>query len=154
MSLKKMKWLLYLDLTYLCNTCQSNHCSPPGDVAGQLTPAPPTCTEDTFTFTCTVAGDFNGFTIWRVGRSSDNECALVHRVTNLVTCGQGITFSATPRDGFGTDGPTFTSTLSGTADPALNGTLVECFGPANNVNPGNMIGSSTLQILGQYVFIH
>ena len=138
----------------MCNTCQTNHCSPSGDVAGQLAPAPTTCIEDTFTFTCTVTGDFSGFTIWRVGRSSDNECALVHRVTNLVTCGQGITYSATPRAGFGTNGPTFTSTLSGTADPALDGTLVECFGPAINVQPGNMVGSSTLQILGQCVFAH
>ena len=42
----------------------------------------------------------------------------------------------------------FTSTLSGTATLALNGTLVECFGPANNVDPGNRVDSSTIQILG------
>ena len=46
------------------------------------------------------------------------------------------------------DATSFTSTLSGTADSALNGTLVECFGPANNVDPENMVGSSTLRILG------
>ena len=44
----------------------------------------------------------------------------------------------------------FTSTLSGTADPALNGTLVECFGPNNNVEPENKIDEGTLQILGKY----
>ena len=87
-------------------------------------------------------------------RDSLNACALVHRVTNIVICGPGNAFTATPGAGFGTNGPTFTSTLSGTADPALKGTLVECFGPANNVNPGNMVGSSTLQIIGQYGFIH
>ena len=87
-------------------------------------------------------------------RDSVNACALVHRVTNIVTCGPGNAFSATPGAGFGTNGPTFTSTLSGTADPTMKGTLVECFGPANNVDPENMVGNSTLQIIGQCVFAH
>ena len=44
----------------------------------------------------------------------------------------------------------FSSTLNGTATPTLNGTLVECFGPANNIDPGDRVGSSTIQILGQW----
>ena len=31
---------------------------------------------------------------------------------------------------------------------ALNGTLVECFGPANSIDLGNRVNGSTLQILG------
>ena len=31
----------------------------------------------------------------------------------------------------------------------------ECFGPDNNVDPGNMVGNGTLQIVGRYVlFTH
>ena len=131
--------------------CLNNHCSPPGDVAGQLTLAPPTCPGDTFTFTCTAAGDMSGFTTWRVDRRS--ECVLVHRSTSSSVCGPELVFAATSGAEFGTSATSFTSTLSGTADPALNGTLVECFGPANNVNPGNLIGSGTLQIFGQFVFV-
>ena len=55
-----------------------------------------------------------------------------------------------PGTGYGTSASLFSSTLSGTADPALNGTLVECFGPANNVDPENKIDEGTLQILGKY----
>ena len=51
--------------------------------------------------------------------------------------------------GFGTSATSFTSTLSGTATPALNGTLVECFGPALSRDAGNVVGNSTLQIVGQ-----
>ena len=51
--------------------------------------------------------------------------------------------------GPGTSGP-YLSTLSGTANPTLNDTLVECFGPANNVDPRNRVGGSNLSIIGQY----
>ena len=131
----------------------NEHFSYPGEVDGQFTPAPSTCPNDTITFTCTVNGDITGITTWKVGRGSDNQCALVHRVTNIAICGQGNTFNATPGAGFGTDGPTFTSTLSVTATHALDGTLVECFGPANNVDSGNMVGNSTLKIVGQCVLL-
>jgi len=40
--------------------------------------------------------------------------------------------------------------MSGTRNFTLDGTLVECFGLANNVDPGNVVGRNTLQILGQY----
>ena len=43
----------------------------------------------------------------------------------------------------------FTSTLSATADPVLDYTLVECFGPAATLDPGNRVGNSTIQIVGQ-----
>ena len=61
--------------------------------------------------------------------------------------GQGL-------NGFGTNATSFTSTLSGTAAPALNGTMVECFGPANNVNPGNLVGKGILKLKGQCVFTY
>ena len=125
----------------------SHHCSPPGDVAGQLTAAPLTCPNDTFTFTCTVTGNISGITIWRVGTSGNiTQLALVHRLTSNNSIGL---FTAKPGTGFGTNGPTFTSTLSGTATPALEGKPVECFGPANNVKNGNLVESSTLQIVGK-----
>ena len=118
----------------------------PGDVAGQLTGLPPTCPGYTFTFRCTVTGNMSGETRWRVGGNS--ECALQHSFSSITTCGPDSAFRARSRTGFGTTSATsFTSTLSGTA---LNGTLVECFGPARNVNPGNRVGSSRLSIIGQY----
>ena len=120
-----------------------------GDAAGQFTAARPTCPGDTFTFRCSVSGNINGVTIWRVGGSI--ECILVHSATSIAVCGN--VFTARPEAGFGTNGLSFSSTLSGTANPALNGTLVECFGPANNVDPGNRVGGSTLQIIGQYIFL-
>ena len=122
---------------------------PPGDAAGQFTTAPPTCPGDMFTFRCNVFGDMSGITIWRVGGSI--ECILIHRSTSTAICGN--TFIARAGAGFGTNGPSFSSTLNGTATPALDGTLVECFGPANNVVPGNRVNGSTLQIVGQYVFM-
>ena len=119
----------------------------PVDVSAQFTAPPPTCPGDTFTFRCTVTGSSSGITIWRVNGRSD--CNLVHRISSLSFCGPSEVFTARSGTGFGTNGPSFTSTLSGTAPPTLNGTLVECFGPANNVDPGNRVGDSTLQILGQ-----
>ena len=116
--------------------------------AGQLTAAPPTCPGDTFTFRCTVTGDSNGITIWRVGGSS--ECILAHNTLGQpVPCGSASAFRATTRTGFGTTSATsFSSTLSGTATSALNGTLVECFGPGLARNAENMVGKQTLLILG------
>ena len=118
-----------------------------GAVTGQFTAASQTCPGDSFTFQCTVTGNISGLTIWRVG--GRNECALVHTTTTPI-CGPTNFFTARSKTGFGTSDATFfTSTLSGTANPALNGTLVECFGPNNNVDPGNLVGGSTLQIRGQ-----
>ena len=119
-----------------------------GDVSAQLTAAPPTCPGETFSFRCTVTGDRNGITIWRVGGSS--ECSLVHNTADDPSpCGFGSPFTITTETGFGTSATSFTSTLSGTATLALNGTLVECFGPAFSRDAGNMVGNSRLQILGQ-----
>ena len=125
-----------------------------GDVAGQLTAPPPTCPGDTFTFRCTVGGVMTGTTIWRVGgsSSSSNLCALSHLTTGPAsTCmpsGTSYLFTAMSESGFGGNGP-FTSTLSATADPVLDGTLVECFGPASTLDSGNRVGNSTIQIVGQ-----
>ena len=113
----------------------------------QFTAGPPICPGDTFTFICTVTGDRNGITIWRVGGSS--ECSLVHTSTFSTICGPSDAFTVTPVTGFGTTSATsFSSTLSGTATSELNGTLVECFGPALSRDAGNMVGNSTLQIIG------
>ena len=129
-----------------------NHCSSSDAVTGQFTPAPRTCPGDSFTFTCNVTGDMSGITIWRVGGST--ECHLVHRSSSSSICGPDNVFTATSGAGFGsgTLATSFTSTLSGTAAPALNGTLVECFGPDNNVDPGNLVGNSSLRLKGHCVF--
>ena len=121
-----------------------------GNVAGQFTAAPPTCPGDTFTFRCTVTGNRNGVTIWRVGGSSD--CLLGHSTADLPgPCGSGSPFTVTTGTGFGTSNATsFSSTLSGTAAPTLDGTLVECFGPALSRDAENRVGNSLLQISGQY----
>ena len=117
--------------------------SSPADVAGQFTAAPPTCPGVTFTFKCTVTGNMSGFTIWRVNGGS--ECPLPHRTNGFSICGSDNAFTAR---GFEASAFLFSSTLSGTATSALDGTLVECFGPNNSVDPGNMVGSSTLQMPG------
>ena len=120
---------------------------PPGDVAGQFTAAPPTCPGDTFTFRCTVTGDRNGVTIWRVGGSS--ECIFSHSTPGATSmCGPGGVFKARIGTGFG---PSFSSTLSGTATSTLDDTLVECFGPALSRDAGNRVGGSILQISGQFL---
>ena len=121
----------------------------PGDVAAQFTAAPPTCPGDTFIFRCTVTGDRNGITTWRVGGS--NECILAHSTAGATsTCGPNKAYTATSGAEFGTNGPSFLSTLSGIATSELNGTLIECFGPHLARVAGNMVGKRTLQILGQY----
>ena len=123
-----------------------------GDVAGQFTAAPPTCPGDTFTFTCTVDGDMNGLTVWRVGVSS--ECPLFHSDAGASSlCGPGSAFMAAAGAGFGTNVTSFTATLRGTATSALDGTRVQCFPDANR-DPGNRVGDSNLQIIGMYISLH
>ena len=122
----------------------------PGDVAAQFTAPPLTCPGDNFTFRCTVTGDRNGQTTWRVGGSSS--CLLAHNSPGTPTCGPGSVFTARAGSGFGqgTNATSFSSTLSGTATSELNGTLVECFlGLPSN---GNAVGNSILQILGECGF--
>ena len=91
----------------------------------------------------------NGLTSWMVGGSS--ECPLLHRSNSSSICGPGKAFTARSGTGFGTSATSYSSTLSGTSDPALDGTSVECFGTPNSTGPGNQINGSTLQTLGQYV---
>ena len=118
----------------------------PGDTAGQFTAPPPTCPSDTITFRCTVTGDSTGITIWRVGGSSGSECFLSHNSpSDTQACGPGGAFTATFD---ATSATSFSSTLSGTAILALDGTLVECFGPGLARDAGNMVGNSNLQIVG------
>ena len=128
-------------------------CSPAGDASAQFTAAPPTCPGNTFSLGCTVSGDRNGITIWKVNGGS--ECTLPHSTAGASsTCGNSSTFTATFGLEFGTSATSFSSTLSGTATSELNGTLVECFGPHLDREPGNRVGNSTLQILGEYIFVH
>ena len=127
----------------------------PGD--GNLTAVLPNCPNDAFTFLCTVVGDSNASTHWQVGnRESPRECFLPHStMNNHRPCGS---FIAKTETGFGTtDATLFTSTLSGTATSELSGILVECFcqHPDSNCSlsicrgPENMVGNTTLQIIGQ-----
>ena len=87
-------------------------------------------------------------TTWRVNGSS--ECPLLHSSSSVTsTCGAGIAFMATAGTGFGTSATSFSSTLSVTATPALDGTLVECFGPGSVGDLGNRVGGSAVHVLGQ-----
>ena len=109
------------------------------NVAGQFIAAPPTCPGDTICFECTVAGDTNGVTFWRVDGGSSS-CTLLHWDTSVTsTCNAFTAMIET------VSASSFLSTLSGTATPELDGTLVECIGP--NV-PGTTVGSGTIQITG------
>ena len=130
--------------------CYRKYIPHPGDVIAQLTAAPPTCPGNIFTFKCNVTGDVNGVTLWRVGGSK--ECLLSHSTAGASSiCGLGNTaFTATSRTGFGTSAFYFISTMSVMASPTLNGTLVECFGPAFSKEDGNIVGRSTLQLTCQF----
>ena len=77
-------------------------------------------------------------------------CQLEHRSGSSGSfCGSESLFTAEGGDGFGTDGPSFISTLYATASPRLNGMLVECFGlDGVNLEPYNLVGSGTVQIIG------
>ena len=89
----------------------------------------------------------NGLITWRVVGSS--ECALAHTSAGSTAhCGPQNVFTATAGAGFGTNSSSYSSTLSGTANSSLDGTLVECFGPGLNKSIENMVGNITLQILG------
>ena len=122
-----------------------------GDGTAQFTAPPPTCPGNAFTFTCTVTGDSSGLTIWSVGGGS-SECSLLHTTAStLDRCGSGSPFTVTTGTGFGTSATSFSSKLDGIADLILNGTLVECFGPAFSRDAENRVGYSTLQIIGQYI---
>ena len=88
----------------------------------------------------------SGYTSWRVNGSYDS--TLPHRSNTTVIFGPNNEFTAKTGTGFGRNATSFTSTLSG---PAWVGTLVECFGPAMDLDPWNLVGNSTLQIIGEYV---
>ena len=119
-----------------------------GDVSGQLTIPPTTCPGITFSLTCNVEG-MNGITLWRVN-GSRNLCTLSHISTSTATFGPNNDFIARSGTGFGTtEAISYSSTLSATATPTLDGTLVECFGPVNSVDTGNRVGHSSIHVLGQ-----
>ena len=64
-------------------------------------------------------------------------------------CGLRNVFTARSGTGFGTSATSYSSSLSGTATSELNGTLVECFGPAFSRDTDNRVGESTIQVLGK-----
>ena len=85
--------------------------------------------------------------------SGDTECTLLQSTVDAPhPCGSGSPFTVTPETGFGTSATSFSSTLTGTATPTLDGTMVECFGPALSRDAENRVGNSILQIIGQYMF--
>ena len=123
---------------------RSGHLSS-GDVDGQFI-APPTCPNDTFTFSCTVGGDSTGTTFWRVGGSSGFICTLSHSTPVVITtCGPGGVLTARFDT---TNASSFSSLLSGPATTELDGTLVECFGPAFSQDAENRVGNGTVQTIG------
>ena len=72
-----------------------------------------------------------------------SECVLMHSTAGATaTCGPGSAFKARPGAEFGTSATSYSSTLSRTATSALNGTLVECFGPDLVREPSNKVGES------------
>ena len=82
--------------------------------------------------------------------NGSSECSLVHNTASAPgPCGDGSPFTVGTGTGFGTSATSYSSTLSGTATLELNGTLVECFGPAFSREEDNMVGNSTVQIFGQ-----
>jgi len=88
----------------------------------------------------------NAVILWRVNDTT-NLCTISQISTNTDDCGPNDAFTGSPGRVTATS---FQSTLSGTADPELDGLLVECFGPVNNVqNMDNKVGESPIQIVGQ-----
>ena len=65
-------------------------------------------------------------------------------VLSMLQLGLGFNFGTT-------SATSFTSTLSGTATSALNGTMVECFGPGLAREPENVVRKNAIQILGLHV---
>ena len=147
-------FMLYSKYITSCSMpCYTNFLSA-GDVTGQLSGTPPTCPGDNFTYTCNVTGNNDGVTHWIVGWGGRSrfECGLLHNTPSSHPCGHGSGLVLRSVTGFGeTNATFFISTLSGTATFALDGTLVECFGPAFSRSAGNRVGKNTLQILGEYV---
>ena len=84
-------------------------------------------------------------TLWRVNGTMAL-CTLSQLSIGPENCGPNTAFTASPGN---IDATSFSSTLSGTADPALDGILVECFGPDNNLEIGNRVGGSPIRIVGQ-----
>ena len=87
----------------------------------------------------------NAITLWRVN-GAVGLCTLSTISTSSEHCGPNDAFTATPGS---VNATSFPSTLSGTADPKLDGILVECFGPDYNLEIGNRVGGSPVQIVGQ-----
>lgn len=113
------------------------------DVAGQFTAPPSTCPCDTITFECIVAGNASGATFWCLDNAS-SVCTLVHDNISDTNICRGFSAMFAIEN---TSNTSFSTSLSGTATPALNGTWVECFGPSHR---GPIVGNSTIQIVGQY----
>ena len=80
------------------------------------------------------------------------ECSLIHStVDGPRPCGPDSPFTVKTGIGFGTSATSYSSTLSGNATSALNGTLVECFGPDLDRDAANTVGKNIFQILSQHL---
>ena len=80
------------------------------------------------------------------------ECSLIHStVDGPRPCGPGSPFTVTTGTGFGMNATSFTSTLTANATPALDDTLVECFGPGLARDAANTVGKNMFQILSQHL---
>ena len=87
-----------------------------------------------------------------MGGRDDQVCALPHSTANDPhPCWEDSPFTVTYGPEFGTNATFFTSVLGGTVTPALEGTLVECFGPAYSRTVDHIVGNSTLQVVGKYL---
>ena len=87
----------------------------------------------------------NAITHWRVNGSRDL-CILSQISTNTDVCGPNNAFTASP---VSENATFFLSTLNGTADPELDGILVECFGPNSSLSIDDRVGERPIQIVGQ-----
>ena len=87
----------------------------------------------------------NPVILWRVNGTSDL-CIVSQISTNTDECGPNDVLTASPGRATATS---YSSTLSGNADPELDDLLVECFGPDNNAEISNRVGESPIQIVGQ-----
>ena len=104
--------------------------------------------------TCKIFNNDNsGYTIFEYTSLRDGtkgECVLFHSfITNCRFKLNGKLFKARSDPGFGKDTTSrnFTASLNFEATRNLNGGIVKCFGPENNVNDNNLVASWHIQII-------
>ena len=120
--------------------------------SSQLTVPQEICPGDSPVFSCTV-NDPSGtaVTLWTVTVNGfeDDNCRLIHAITNeMQTCGPDDVFQSS----LGVPvGNLYPSTLTvDSLSTQLNGTIVECAGPATS----NVIGDTTICVVGEYCCVY